>query len=45
MYAEMGKMQAALDHMVTMKGHWERDAMEARKIMMEQVNLLVHDNY
>ena len=39
MYAEMGKMQATLDQMVTIKSHWERDVMEARKIMMEQVNL------
>ena len=38
LYAEMGKMQASVEQMATMRDHWEKDASEARKIMKEQVS-------
>lgn len=38
LYAEMGKMQASVEQMATMRDHWEKDATEARKIMKEQVS-------
>lgn len=38
LYAEMGKMQASVEQMATMRDHWEKDALEARKIMKEQVS-------
>lgn len=41
LYSEMGKMQASVEQMATMRDHWEKDATETRKIMKEQVSVLI----
>lgn len=41
LYAEMGKMHASVEQIATMRDHWEKDATEARKIMKEQVSVVV----
>lgn len=44
LYTEMGKMQASVEQMATVRDHWEKDATEARKIMKEQVSSTIIAN-